>query len=243
MQKFLLALFSVFILFVTVSAGPAQVKSGKAEARSVSIDTASKVDVRKFDADRLIEYQSDRDFDYNKTSPETKGFFSRLWDWFWSLLNDVLENETAGSFIGYAIIGILVLLILYAVLRFLGMDLKILSSKSKPVEIPYTESADNIHEINFNEEIDKAVNAGNYRLAVRLAYLKTLKYLSDTQQISWQPDKTNQVYANEITDLPTRQVFQKLTRQFEYVWYGDFLIGKEVFSEIKSDFDQFNRSR
>lgn len=243
MQKLLPALFLTLSFSASAIAQTGQVTGQKSAFKKIRDDSASKIEVREFDAEKLNAYRLNRDFNYNDTTPETQGFFSKLWDWFWSLVESVLEDETAGGFIGYAIIAILVLFALYAILRFLGMDLKILSSKSKSIEVPYTESAENIHEISFNEEIEKAIIAKNYRLAVRLAYLKTLKYLNDTRQINWQPDKTNQVYINEITDSTTRATFKGLTTRFEYVWYGEFFLNRDAFNKIKADFDQFNSGK
>lgn len=82
---------------------------------------------------------------------------------------------------------------------------------------------------------------GNYRLVVRLLYLKTLKQLSDRELIHWLPEKTNQAYVLEIADQAKQQEFAQLTTQFEYIWYGEFFIDKNSFAPIQESFHQFNQ--
>jgi hypothetical protein len=159
------------------------------------------------------------------------------------LLNLLFSNQGSGAIIRYVVIGIFAAGIIYIIIKAVGLDMGIITGRSKALNIPYTESLENIHEINFHEEIQQAITNGNFRLAVRLNYLSTLKRLNDQRLINWQPEKTNQTYVNEITDLVMKQQFLQLTAQFEYIWYGEFFINRESFSTINSNFDQFNSAK
>lgn len=196
--------------------------------------------LRAFDQQKIKDYTSLKDFQYEEQLALNTSWWDRFWRWIWELINSTLENKYAGGFIKYLLIAIVVALIIFLVVKFMGLDLKILAGKSKRVEVPYDESIENIHEINFNEEIDKAILQGNYRLAVRLLYLRSLKVLSDGELINWQPEKTNQAYIDELIDEERRRNFKVLTLQFEYIWYGDFSIEKESFKALKGNFDRFN---
>jgi hypothetical protein len=202
------------------------------------LDTASAVHIRHLDPQKLKSYAEDRDFKYDDVAPETD-WWTRFWRWFWHLLEDAFGSGPSGQFIGYVALIILVALALFIIFKVLGLDLAIFSRKSKSVEVPYSEVEDNIHEINFNEEIDKAIASGNFRLAVRLFYLRILKQLSDANQINWQPEKTNQTYISEITDASRKHTFKNLTDQFEYVWYGEFAINQQQFDQMKTGFENF----
>jgi hypothetical protein len=202
------------------------------------LDTASAVHIRHLDPQKLKSYAEDRDFKYDDVAPETD-WWTRFWRWFWHLLEDAFGSGPSGQFIGYVALIILVALALFIIFKVLGLDLDIFSRKSKSVEVPYSEVEDNIHEINFNEEIDKAIATGNFRLAVRLFYLRILKQLSDADQINWQPEKTNQTYISEITDASRKHTFKNLTDQFEYVWYGEFAINQQQFDQMKTGFENF----
>jgi len=201
---------------------------------------SSTVVPRNFDLQKIKDYSVQKDFQYDEQAPTNISWWDRFWRWFWDLLNGALQNKYSGSFVKYLVIVIVAALVIFAVIKLIGLDLKIFAGKSKAVEVPYDESLENIHEINFNEEIEKAVASGNYRLAVRLLYLRSLKLLSDQELIMWQPEKTNQTYIDELIDLERKQQFKVLTLQFEYIWYGDFSIDKEGFKGVKGSFDRFN---
>ena len=81
---------------------------------------------------------------------------------------------------------------------------------------------DNIHEISFDALIEEAVRTQNYRRAVRLYYLQTLKKMSDRHVIEWKNEKTNRQYLQEIKDPEMKQLFTQLTLLFEYIWYGEY---------------------
>jgi hypothetical protein len=127
-------------------------------------------------------------------------------------------------------------------LLLLGINiLGIFRRKSATAPIPYSEFFEDINEINFDTEIEKAIAKHNYRFAVRLLYLRCLKKLSDGGLIEWQIDKTNSTYINELTDQRQREAFGILTRQFEYIWYGEFGIDGQVYKNIDSSFQDFNK--
>lgn len=98
---------------------------------------------------------------------------------------------------------------------------------------------DDIFAINYQREIDKAVGMSNYRLAVRLMFLRLLKKLSDNHVIQYKQDSTNFDYLMQLQPTGMYKDFFKLTRNYEYSWYGQFEIDKEKFAVIKVDFDKF----
>jgi len=229
-----------FILFTvfTLSAYPAAVEKDTVAKSSALINDSSKVTVRNFDQEKIKTYSRQAEFKYDSDVP-TDDWWNKFWRWFWRLFKGAAKHGPSSAFIRYIIIVVLAVLIVYVLVKTAGVDLRILLGKPKRTQIGFTESQDNIHEIDFNEQIQQAINNGNYRLAVRLCYLSALKKLSDQSLITWQPEKTNHAYIKEIEDHGIKNQFQLLTRQFEYIWYGDFHIDKDSFVSIKSNFDQF----
>jgi hypothetical protein len=59
--------------------------------------------------------------------------------------------------------------------------------------------------------------------------------------IQWQIDKTNSAYIYELKDVNQQKAFRLLTRQFEYVWYGNFAIDKDAFGSISNLFQDFKK--
>jgi hypothetical protein len=99
---------------------------------------------------------------------------------------------------------------------------------------------DDIFAINYQKEIEKAVGTSNYRLAVRLMFLRLLKNLSDRNVIQYKQDSTNFDYLLQMRSTTMYPEFFKLTRNYEYSWYGQFEIDKEKFTLMKVDFDKFD---
>lgn len=201
---------------------------------------STKLQLRSFDAAELKAYKAQKDFIYDDEAPVGESLWDRFWKWFWGVVNRIFGDAVSGTAIKYLLIAAFVALLAFVIAKSSGLNLFMFSKRSKPIAVPYHEAEENIHELNFSEEIEKATSAGNYRLAIRLFYLLSLKKLSDRQLIHWLPEKTNQHYLEELEDKERRAQFSALTRQFEYVWYGEFMINREVFNQFKASFDQFN---
>lgn len=202
---------------------------------------STQVRIRHFDQSKLDEYKAEKDFKYDNSISYSPSPWQRFWRGFWDLF-DRNFSGTSGDIIKYLLIALGCAAVIFAVIKFSGMNAELIfNKKSASAEVPYSETIENIHEISFSEEIDKAVNTQNYRLAVRLLYLNCLKRLSDSGNINWQLNKTNSAYINELKDNQQRQKFSDLTRKFEYAWYGGFPIDHAIFSSINKAFHEFNR--
>ena len=224
---------------------PAAIKHEKAVLKTDSSD----VDVRNFDKAALKVYSHQPEFQYQESGQDLS-WWSRFWRWFWQWLSHLFNfgSKTAtvwGLF--WQIIEIIFLLLGAAALVFVifksqGINvLNLFRRKSTSAPIPYSEFFEDINTIDFDAEIESAIAKRNYRFAVRLLYLKSLKHLSNAGLIAWQIDKTNGVYINELTNREQRIAFSILTRKFEYIWYGEFLIDGEVYKNINSSFQDFNK--
>jgi len=117
--------------------------------------------------------------------------------------------------------------------------------RRKNVKISGTQDEEVITEdifaINYQKEIDKAAAQGNYRLAVRLMFLRILKSMAEKNIIRYKQDKTNLDYLLELHPTNYYQLFFRITRNYEYTWYGKFPLSEEAYKVIRSDFDQFEK--
>ena len=96
-------------------------------------------------------------------------------------------------------------------------------------------------ESDFDALIRQSLQSGNYRQAVRYHYLQTLHLLAEKNMVQLAPDKTNFQYVSEIANRNHQQPFASLTLNYEYVWYGEFEINKNVYDKIESNFRGFNQ--
>ena len=229
------------IIFALLLSGMAL--AGVKKTRAKTQFDATKIQVQKFNADSLNKYKHDKDFNYNGAAEDAgqPSLWARFWNWLWNtLFGWVGRIPYGGPILKYLLLALAAGLLIYVIFKSLDIDpIKLFRGESKNINIPYSESLENIHEINFDDEIEKAISQHNYRLAVRLLYLKCLKQLSDNNLIQWQIDKTNTAYLYEIADPVQKQTFGLLTRQFEYAWYGNFTIDKQAFGSIDQLFKNF----
>jgi hypothetical protein len=213
--------------------------------KAVLVTDTTAIAPRQFDTAALNAYKKLPEFAYRENY-QGLSLWSRFWAWFWSLFNFKNEKFNAGFliFLKYFFITAGVASIIFLVLKLAGINVLNTFRRNPQVsKLAYAESAENIHEINFDTEIERAIAVHNYRLAVRMLYLSSLKQLSDKGLIDWQINKTNTDYLNELTDDGQRDAFKRLTLQFEYVWYGDFAINSDTFKIISQLFNNFKGGR
>ncbi|GAB2974784.1 hypothetical protein GCM10027049_06410 [Mucilaginibacter puniceus] len=231
---FFLTLNAVIANADTTTKIPKQVLS----ALVVRNDT-TKVAPRHFNTNALKNYSQQREFKYDDNFVGTSPW-ERFKQWFWNLFD---VNPTLNSVTNYFLIALGVAALIFLILKLSGFNASIIKGKTAHVALLYDEFTENIHEMDLDNGIQIATQQHNYRLAVRLLYLKCLKQLSDAGQIAWDINKTNTVYVNELTNTDQRQAFNILTRQFEYVWYGEFNINEKIYSQINAMFTDFKVNR
>jgi hypothetical protein len=208
---------------------------GKPKIKAVLRTDTSMVQVKKFDKAKLASFKQQRVFQYQEEDVQPS-LWKRFWRWLWHLFDNIKFPSGRGSAIGVFLKYLFIILGIAAVVSLIllaaGVDITGLF-KRKPADasVPYAESLENIHEINFDTDI-----------AVRLLYLKALKQLSDAGLIHWQIDKTNTAYIDELTNPNQREAFTVLTRQFEFIWYGEFTINGQAFQNIKTLFANFKQT-
>jgi hypothetical protein len=101
------------------------------------------------------------------------------------------------------------------------------------------ESASQLQNIGFEQQIAAAETQGNFRLAVRLHYLWVIKRLVNKGLIRFHIKKTNVDYCNELIENQHFEEFKNCTKYYNYVWFGEFVIDAEKYQNIKSIFNQF----
>jgi len=104
------------------------------------------------------------------------------------------------------------------------------------------EISENIFSINYQKEIVKAINSENYRFAIRLMFLRLLRNLSNKNIIQYRQERTNFEYLSQLISTGYYNDFFRLTRNYEYAWYGKFEVSPDAFRTIKNDFENFDRA-
>jgi hypothetical protein len=204
-------------------------------------DTAT-VSIRQFAPARINEYKSHPDFQYEPLAAPSRTFWDRFWEWFWQKAEDLLGKGKTGMVLKYLLVAAVIGVSVFFVLKLSGMSGEGLFGKSgKRAGPDYSVFEENIHTINFDQAIQQAIEDRNYRFAIRLLYLQSLKNLADRELISWQINKTNIAYVQELKGHAYEEDFRYLTAQFEFHWYGEASAGETGFHTVKAQFDRFNK--
>lgn len=193
----------------------------------------------QLDTNNVSQYLKNPAFNYHELEvPQT--WWDRLKLWLLMLLTKLFTHEASQPILKWGLILLGGAALAYLIMKLSGMDFgRLFSPNAGEARVLDTAEGDNIHEINFDQELQLAIQHGDFKLAVRLLYLKGLKKLTDAQYIKWQPGKTNLAYLNELSGTPLNRPFNVLTRQFEFIWYGDFPINEQKFNGLKESFTQF----
>jgi len=227
---FMLLVLCLGALFVFTSPAAAQLQAD-----------SSDVNVRQPDPGQIEAYRNDPAFIYDETVPETSfismliGEILRFFD---ELFGEGTGNTVMRVFFVIALIGVMYL-ILSQIMS--GNISSALTGRSASENIRYSRDPATQKDEDLNRMIDEAVEAGNYREAVRLLYQKTLKELSSAGLIDWAANKTNYDYLCEIDSHPSAGSFRKLTRIYEYTEYGEFGIDGEGFKSVRELYSRVNK--
>lgn len=186
------------------------------------------------------------EFDYTTVQPR-ESFIDKIKKFIRKIIEAIFGNIDPGktAFLTENIIRLVAVVItgfvLYFLVRFLiGKDGNYFFRKKKEkIKIDGHDLHENIHEINFTETIASFERQKDYRSAVRYRFLSVLKLLADKKLISWNPEKTNKDYAEELKDLQVKSSFRELAYIFDYVWYGEFEIDEENYNYFKGRFLNF----
>lgn len=229
MSKLKLLLF----FFILAFNGP-----GLLAQDSLNIDS-SRFEIRK-PKTSLTELKGQKDYQYGfEITPPVNSWWRKLIDSISKMYDDFFNDAVKGSYRKLFLILVIALALAYLFLRVFGFDFTSpFQRKEKEIEMGFYSEKETIHGRDFRKEIEAAVSREDFKLAIRLYYLRTLKALSEKKLIAWQPNKTNRSYYHELKPAIQKE-FGGLTDAFEYSWYGNFEVGKSDFDEIRMKFENF----
>lgn len=216
---------------------------------SVKFDDTT-IEKQRITENDLETYKTDDDFNYKEVVAE-ENFLDKAYRWFQNVLRKFWEAifgvGTASGFLyfifrvlPYLLLGFLVFLLVRFFLKVNSNNL--ITKARKQGAILFTEEEQIIKNEDIPALIQDAINQNNYRLAIRYYYLLSLKYLTESDSISWQPQKTNEDYINEINKDHLKANFKNITRIYDYVWYGEFDVDAIKFEALKLPFENLNNT-
>ncbi len=205
--------------------------------------TYSKTELREFDAQKLQEYQENGDFKYELVKPEPESALEKLLNRIWNWFTRMLTSGTTGTVFEILIRVLLIVAFIYFIIKIFGIEITTIFKPKKNTTLPYQVSEEQLHEINFEEEIAEAMQKKQWRFVVRLTYLHALKLLADAEWLTVKKGKTNRDYIYELSGKDVEQDFEKLSFIFDYTWYGHFEADNAIVEQAQDHFSKIKNVR
>lgn len=195
----------------------------------IIVDSVSKTDVsyKEIEKEKWDAYHNKRDY-IEKEKEEPSDF-----------------NMPNMGFEGLGFMAQLIKMIVYAVvvlgLAFLifklfeaqyRQDRKISTNKEFFLE----KLEEQIHDIDLYKLLDEYSQKKDYAMMIRIQYLIIIKEMSQRKIIDWQKQKTNGAYLQEVYGHTLFSPFQKVTRLYERVWFGEVSLDEQKYNEIVPQF-------
>ena len=203
------------------------------------------MEARSFDGELQDKY-SGRSFNYEEGGGTGENLIGRVIGGFLQWLAELFGVELSPETYKVVETILYVLLIavgLYLMVRLLlGQQATAFFGGNNTALAPMRTQEEDLTQIDLQALINEALQQGDYRLAVRYLFLKSLKDLSVKRLIDWHFEKTNTDYLNELESAEIKTEFRAVSRLYDYVWYGEFPIDQQRFDQAQQRFEQLQKT-
>jgi len=181
---------------------------------------------RDISEDRWRQMTSDPAFRYEDEKEEPVRPSENWWSRMFGALFSFLASTAGQALVILVVVAVVVVLIV----RYFQANGNIFFSR-KDKKLGDAGDGDEEEYIpeDWEKEIAEAARTGNYRLALRFCYRFLLLNLQEKGLINYQAAKTNYQYVFELSGTRLHKPFMKLTRDYEYAWYGGFEIDRTFY--------------
>lgn len=206
--------------------------------------------------DTILKYRQSREFAYmnylDSLLRKQKGIRSDTVSFDPATGRIVRHHSASGEMPAFSILNSLPLKIFFwtlAIIFIVFISYKVLfknglflTGKNKLIAGNEETLSEDLNELSkYDELIANAEDNNNFNLATRYLFLKTLKTLADKELISFTAEKTNKEYVKEMEQHHYSDEFKKLTRDYEYAWYGKVYLDKNNYERMKESFLLFHQ--
>ncbi|HLA58380.1 MAG TPA: hypothetical protein VK622_06450 [Puia sp.] len=193
---------------------------------SYALREVSQPKVNKWLADRDYEYANDPEY-WKKDKVQNNQSPSPFWNF--------LRNKVVQWIVFLALIAV----IAYGI--FLLAKENNFKWFSRRNEQPQQDEPDSLSRgpVDYDETIRKFQAEGNYRFAIRYLFLRLIHSAADNKIIQIRDSTTNTEIGRAFGQHPLASQFRYLASAYEYIYFGDFNLNKEVFDSLKMKFDSF----
>lgn len=191
------------------------------------------VERRPFGDEDLRALKADPDLNYDIPPTVAESLWDRFLTWLLQMFNG-LSSETTDwlTILVYAVGLALLVVVIFMLLKVNAFKVLFLGHGVQSHQV----LEENIHEMDFEQLVQQAIDQQDYRRGIRLLFLFALKLLSDRHLIRWNTGKTNHEYVNELDRGELKSGFNDLSFYFDYAWYGNFTVSQRLFTRVHETF-------
>lgn len=200
---------------------------------SITTEDAAPVAARSVDEKKKSDMMNDEAFWYANKAKQKKKEEKKTEEPSESFLN----KQWFKTLLWFIIVGSFVVIIIWFLI---ASNVKLFKKRSAAIEKQEDDlTTENIFDINYEKQLAKAIADKDYRSAIRFMYLQLLKMMSERNIIQYKQERTNAEYLGQLFSTTYYKDFFRMTRNFEYTWYGQFSINEQAFQVIQQDFYNF----
>ncbi len=190
-------------------------------------DPPQAIEIRKIPDSGLASLRSDESFWYANhdfaNEKSEKSEFNWMGDWIWVLITIFF-------------LGMIIWYLANSKIEFFRRRPRRIKNEKDEKEIT------SIFDVDFPARIRNAERDNDFRLAVRLHFLELLAIMARKNLIKYKQDFTNQEYLRQLRQTGYYPALFKLTRNYEYAWYGHFDLEHQAYKRIESEFSNFKQT-
>lgn len=191
------------------------------------------IEKRSFGQEDLRSLKADPDLSYDIPPTVAESLWDRFLIWLLQMFNGLSSETTDWLTISVYVVGLaIVVVVIFMMLKVNAFKVLFLGHGAQNYQV----LEENIHEMDFEQLIQQAIDQQDYRRGIRLLFLYALKLLSDRHLIQWNSGKTNHEYVSELHRGDLKSGFDDLSFYFDYAWYGNFTVSQRLFNRVYDTF-------
>ncbi|MFT5481252.1 MAG: hypothetical protein ACI9NN_002222, partial [Bacteroidia bacterium] len=133
---------------------------------------------------------------------------------------------------------VIVLLLIVMIIYFVDRDVFTRKKNFGDLGVKYErENPDELDREELKSELELLLEADKYNQALRYKYLLMLESFEREGLITWHKYKTNSEYLIELSDHIEYPTIQKITRIYEYYWYGNQQLSQKRYNQVDQWFE------
>ncbi|RYZ24256.1 MAG: DUF4129 domain-containing protein [Chitinophagaceae bacterium] len=141
-------------------------------------------------------------------------------------------------YIFWGLIGIGCAALLYFFLLSLNVNPFSRRAREADGEETAADAEANFFSRDYDGDVARALAAADYRSAIRLRYLQLLRDMAQRNIIQYRHERPNGMYVSQLLGTSYFNGFARITRTFDYAWYGEMEVTRAAYDYMQRDIDE-----